>query len=96
MINTIAHGNESDDTLYSSISADRRLEQEILRGGKGDDRINPIELVFDSDGNVDVDNTEFVIDFQNNAPFNLGTGTRKYYGGEGDDEIWGATKSYGE
>ena len=89
----IANGDEGDDTLYSSIANDFELVSEVLRGGKGDDWINPIELAFDANGDVDVANTEWVVDPSNSIPFNYGTATRRYYGGEGDDEIWGPSES---
>ena len=43
---------------------------------------------------MDVVNTNFVIDPLNTADFNYGS-TNNYYGGEGDDEIWGPSRTTG-
>ena len=50
----IANGNDGEDTIYGSIGA---IVEETLKGGKGDDKINPIEYVFNSDGSVDFTST---------------------------------------
>ena len=86
-----ANGNEGDDTIEGSIGV---MTSETIRGGKGDDIINPIELVYNS-GVVDVDNTEWVFDPYGVSDFNYGTGARDWDGGEGDDVIWGASKHTG-
>ena len=55
----IANGNDGDDTIYASIAT---VVEEKLNGGKGDDRINPIEYLYESDGSIDETNTQWVID----------------------------------
>ena len=87
----IAMGNDGDDILYSAV---RTIETEKLLGGKGDDKINPIELAFDSNGDVDVDNTNWIFDLSED--YNYGTATITYKGEDGDDEIWGPSKTYGD
>ena len=56
-----------------------------MRGGKGDDLINPVELVFDDMGMLTTDLT--IRD--NQAVYGIGG---NWQGGEGDDKIWGAYK----
>ena len=54
-----------------------------MRGGKGDDLINPVELVFDDMGMLTTDLT----DMANQSTYGVGG---NWQGGEGNDTIWGA------
>ena len=76
------NGNDGDDLIWpgSGITG-----SEEIRAGKGDDEINPTEIVFAMDGSVDQAAT-FTGDV---AGFMPAGATMKWYGNEGDDIMWG-------
>ena len=53
-MNTFINGNEGDDVIYP---ASETVTEDRVRGGKGDDLINPVELVFDDSGVLTTDLT---------------------------------------
>ena len=81
-MNQYLNGNEGDDIIYpgSRISVTDRV-----RGGKGDDMINPVVLEFDDAGMLTTDLT----DRANQAVDS--TAPASWQGGEGDDTIWGSS-----
>ena len=58
------------------------MVEETLKGGKGDDKINPIQYVYNSDGSVDVTSTQWVID-----PF-AGTADAQDFNGGNAKRTW--------
>ena len=52
--NTFINGNEGDDVIYPGSET---VIEDRVRGGKGDDLINPVELVFDDSGMLTTDLT---------------------------------------
>ena len=54
-MNTYINGNEGDDVIYP---ASMTMVEDRVRGGKGNDIINPVELVFDDSGMLLTDLTD--------------------------------------
>ena len=65
------------------------MTAEEIRAGKGDDIINPIEIVFAMDGSVDPST------FADTAGMMTGTSTQKWFGNDGDDIMWGRNQMQG-
>ena len=84
--NIVINGNEGDDIIYPG--SEIAIEEKV-RGGKGDDLINPVELEFDDAGMLITDLTMS----ENGAVYGA---LRDWRGGEGDDTIWGAYQPTGD
>ena len=73
-------GNDGDDIIYP---ASEILVTDRVRGGKGDDLINPVELEYDDAGTLITDLTSR----ENQSAY--GDAETNWQGGEGNDTIWG-------
>ena len=80
------NGNQGDDVIYPGTGI---VTSEEIRGGKGDDIINPTEIVYAMDGSLDAST------FAGTAGMVTGAATTKWFGNDGDDTIWGRIQMQG-
>ena len=76
----VLYGNGGDDTIYPG-SMNPDIETLNVGGGKGNDIINPVTFKDDGSGMG-------TLEFDNSAMANP---LENFYGGEGDDTIWGGS-----